>query len=62
MQCVATIQTVARKQRIPKTPTEIIKDPKYLEFLGLKREAEYYGCTNQESYQTVIFYVNYFIH
>jgi len=33
---------VARKERIPETPTEVIKDPMYLEFLGLKREAEYY--------------------
>ena len=36
------VLAVARKQRIPETPTEIIKDPMYLEFLGLKREAEYY--------------------
>jgi predicted nuclease of restriction endonuclease-like (RecB) superfamily len=33
---------VARKQRIPEKPFEIIKDPMYLEFLGLKREAKYY--------------------
>jgi len=33
---------VARKERIPEKPTEIIKDPMFLEFLGLKREAEYY--------------------
>jgi predicted nuclease of restriction endonuclease-like (RecB) superfamily len=33
---------VARKERIPEKPTEIIKDPMYLEFLGLKREAAYY--------------------
>ena len=37
-----TVLAVARKQRIPEKPTEIIKDPMYLEFLGLKREAEYY--------------------
>jgi predicted nuclease of restriction endonuclease-like (RecB) superfamily len=36
------VLAVARKQRIPETPTEIIKDPMYLEFLGLKREAKYY--------------------
>jgi len=36
------VLAVARKQRIPEKPTEIIKDPMYLEFLGLKREAEYY--------------------
>ena len=36
------VLAVARKERIPEKPTEIIKDPMYLEFLGLKREAEYY--------------------
>ncbi|MDR1329610.1 MAG: PDDEXK nuclease domain-containing protein [Oscillospiraceae bacterium] len=36
------VLAVARKQRIPEKPTEIIKDPMFLEFLGLKREAEYY--------------------
>ncbi|MCL1874903.1 MAG: PDDEXK nuclease domain-containing protein [Synergistaceae bacterium] len=36
------VLAVARKQRIPEKPTEIIKDPMYLEFLGLKRESEYY--------------------
>lgn len=33
---------VARKQRIPELPTEIIKDPIVLEFLGLKCDATYY--------------------
>jgi predicted nuclease of restriction endonuclease-like (RecB) superfamily len=36
------VLAVARKERIPEKPTEIIKDPMYLEFLGLKREAAYY--------------------
>jgi len=36
------VLAVARKERIPETPAEIIKDPMSLEFLGLKREAEYY--------------------
>ena len=36
------VLAVARKERIPQKPTEIIKDPMFLEFLGLKREAEYY--------------------
>jgi predicted nuclease of restriction endonuclease-like (RecB) superfamily len=36
------VLAVARKERIPEKPTEIIKDPIYLEFLGLKREASYY--------------------
>lgn len=33
---------IARKQRIPEHPTEIIKDPMVLEFLGLKHDAAYY--------------------
>jgi len=36
------VLTVARKERIPENPTEIIKDPMVLEFLGLKRESAYY--------------------
>ena len=37
-----SVLAVARKERIPEKPSDIIKDPMYLEFLGLKREAEYY--------------------
>ena len=37
-----SVLAVARKQRIPKSPTEVIKDPMVLEFLGLHREASYY--------------------
>lgn len=33
---------VARGERLPEQPTEIIKDPMVLEFLGLKRDATYY--------------------
>ena len=33
---------VARKERIPQMPQEIIKDPMVLEFLGLERKAAYY--------------------
>ncbi len=36
------VLAVARKERIPQSPTEIIKDPMVLEFLGLKRDAAYY--------------------
>ena len=36
------ILAVARKERIPESPMEIIKQPTVLEFLGLKREAAYY--------------------
>lgn len=37
-----TVLAVARKQRLPQTPQEIIKDPMMLEFLGLERKAAYY--------------------
>lgn len=36
------VLAVARKERVPQTPQEIIKDPMILEFLGLERKAEYY--------------------
>lgn len=36
------VMAVARKERIPQTPQEIIKDPMVLEFLGLERKAKYY--------------------
>jgi len=36
------VLAVARKERIPEHPMEIIKDPMFLEFLGLKRESSYY--------------------
>lgn len=36
------VLAVARKERIPQSPLEIVKDPMYLEFLGLEREAAYY--------------------
>lgn len=36
------VLAVARKERIPQSPQEIIKDPMYLEFLGLKPQATYY--------------------
>ena len=32
----------ARKERLPQTPSEIIKDPMVLEFLGLERKAKYF--------------------
>jgi len=36
------VMAVARKERIPQTPQEIIKDAMVLEFLGLERKAAYY--------------------
>lgn len=37
-----SVLAVARKERIPESPTEIIKDPMVLEFLGLERRPAYY--------------------
>ena len=37
-----SVLAVARKERTPETPQEIIKDPMVLEFLGLERKATYY--------------------
>ncbi len=37
-----SVLAVARKEKHPERPEEIIKDPIILEFLGLKREASYY--------------------
>lgn len=36
------VLAVARNEKHPETPEEIIKDPMVLEFLGLKRKASYY--------------------
>lgn len=36
------VLAMARKERIPESPTEIIKDPMVLEFLGLERKSHYY--------------------
>lgn len=36
------VLAVARKERIPQKPEEVIKDPMTLEFLGLKPQASYY--------------------
>ena len=36
------VLTLARKERIPETPQEIIKDPMRLEFLGLEKKPHYY--------------------
>ena len=37
-----SVLAVARKERVPESPQEIIKDPMVLEFLGLERKASYY--------------------
>jgi len=37
-----SVLAVARREKMPLSPSDIIKDPMILEFLGLKREAAYY--------------------
>jgi predicted nuclease of restriction endonuclease-like (RecB) superfamily len=37
-----SVLAVARKERIPETPQEVIKDPMVLEFLGLERAPAFY--------------------
>ncbi|WP_312323052.1 PDDEXK nuclease domain-containing protein [Soonwooa sp.] len=37
-----SVLAVARNEKLPVTPQEIIKDPMVLEFLGLRRESTYY--------------------
>lgn len=36
------VLAVEKKERLPESPTEIIKDPMILEFLGLEKKSEYY--------------------
>lgn len=36
------VLAMARKERMPETPQEIVKDPMVLEFLGLEKKAHYY--------------------
>ena len=36
------VLAVAKRERIPESPTEVVKDPMYLEFLGLQQKAHYY--------------------
>lgn len=37
-----SVLAMARKERMPEKPQDVIKDPMVLEFLGLRREARYY--------------------
>ncbi len=39
---VENVLAVARNEKLPENPNEIIKDPMVLEFLGLKQKADYY--------------------
>ena len=45
----AAVLAVARKERLPESPLEIIKDPQRLEFLGLERKAKYYETDLEQS-------------
>lgn len=37
-----SVMAIARNERLPELPQEIVKDPMILEFLGLERKAQYY--------------------
>lgn len=37
-----SVMAVARNERLPQTHNEIVKDPMFLEFLGLEKQASYY--------------------
>lgn len=43
------VLAVARRERIPESPAEVVKDPMYLEFLGLQQKAHYYESELEDS-------------
>ena len=45
----SSVLAVARKERLPESPVEIIKDPQRLEFLGLERKPKYYETDLEQS-------------
>lgn len=45
-----SVLAVAKNEKLPSDAKEIIKDPMYLEFLGLKREASYYEKGSRKCY------------
>jgi predicted nuclease of restriction endonuclease-like (RecB) superfamily len=47
---VQSVLAVAREEKLPTIPTEIIKDPMVLEFLGLRSESSYY----EKDFETAI--------
>lgn len=52
---VQSVLQVAREDKLPTDPKEIIKDPMILEFLGLKREAAYYEKDLEEALITHLY-------
>ena len=40
---------VARRERIPESPSEVVKDPMFLEFLGLQQKPHYYESELEET-------------
>lgn len=53
-----SVLAVARKERIPETPQEIIKSPMVLEFLGLEQKHSYY---EKDLERAIISHVAYFL-
>lgn len=44
-----SVLSVARKERLPESPLEVVKDPMYLEFLGLEQKSHYYESDLEEA-------------
>ena len=44
-----SVLAVARRERIPESPREVVKDPMMLEFLGLERKPRYYETSLEQA-------------
>jgi len=44
-----SVLAIARKERLPESPLEVVKDPMYLEFLGLEQKSHYYESDLEEA-------------
>lgn len=47
-----SVLAIARKERLPESPLEVVKDPMYLEFLGLEQKSHYYESDLEEALLT----------
>lgn len=43
------VLAMARKERLPESPLDVVKDPMYLEFLGLEQKSHYYESELEEA-------------
>ena len=44
-----SVLAIARKERLPESPLEVVKDPMYLEFLCLEQKSHYYESDLEEA-------------